>query len=94
MQYMHASANDMHVMSQAKACTYCMGSKVSSLSWMYLYSSYFAPTALWPLAMFGQLLFNVYAVERIYFIALGFAITLSVRDHLHVRFEAILIAFV
>jgi hypothetical protein len=29
------------VMSQADACTYCMGSKVSSLSQIYLYSSYF-----------------------------------------------------
>jgi hypothetical protein len=29
------------VMSQADACTYCMGSKVSSLSLIYLYSSYF-----------------------------------------------------
>ncbi len=29
------------LMSQADACTYCMGSKVSSLSWIYLYSSQF-----------------------------------------------------
>ncbi len=29
------------VTSQADACTYCKGSKVSSLSWIYLYSSYF-----------------------------------------------------
>jgi hypothetical protein len=29
------------VMSQADACTYCMRSKVSSLSPIYLYSSYF-----------------------------------------------------
>jgi hypothetical protein len=29
------------VMSQADACTYCIGSKVSSLSRIYLYSSYF-----------------------------------------------------
>jgi hypothetical protein len=29
------------VMSQANACTYCLGSKVSSLSQTYLYSSYF-----------------------------------------------------
>jgi len=36
-------SNCMHqpVMSQANACTYCMGSKVSSLSRIYLYSSYF-----------------------------------------------------
>jgi hypothetical protein len=27
--------------SQANACRYCMGSKVSSLSQIYLYSSYF-----------------------------------------------------
>jgi hypothetical protein len=30
------------VTSQADACTYCMGSKVSSLPRVYLYSSYFA----------------------------------------------------
>jgi hypothetical protein len=29
------------VMSQANTCTYCMGSLVSSLSRIYLYSSYF-----------------------------------------------------
>jgi len=29
------------VTSQADAYTYCMGSKVSSLYWIYLYSSYF-----------------------------------------------------
>jgi hypothetical protein len=27
--------------SQADACRYCTGSKVSSLSWIYIYSSYF-----------------------------------------------------
>jgi hypothetical protein len=30
------------VTSQADACRYCMGSKVSSLSRIYLYFSYFA----------------------------------------------------
>jgi hypothetical protein len=41
---MHQPVTCMHqpVMSQANACTYCMGSKVSSLSQMYLYSTYFA----------------------------------------------------
>jgi hypothetical protein len=29
------------VTSQVDACTYCMGSKVSSLSQIYLYFSYF-----------------------------------------------------
>ncbi len=29
------------VTSQANACRYCMGSKVLSLSWIYLYPSYF-----------------------------------------------------
>ncbi len=40
---MHKPVRCMHqpVTSQAYACTYCMGSKVSSLSWIYLYSSYF-----------------------------------------------------
>ncbi len=43
MQCMHRPVICMHqpVMSQADACTYCMGSKVSSLFWIYLYSSYF-----------------------------------------------------
>ncbi len=41
MQYVHA----WPVTSQADACTYCMGSKVSSLSQIYLYSSYFDGTA-------------------------------------------------
>ncbi len=37
--YMHKPVRCMHrpVTSQADACTYCMGSKVSSLSWIYLY---------------------------------------------------------
>ncbi len=36
--------NCMHcpVTSQSDACRYCMGSKVSSLSQIYLYFSYFA----------------------------------------------------
>jgi hypothetical protein len=40
---MHWPVMCMHwpVMSQANACTYCMGSKVPSLSRIYLYSSYF-----------------------------------------------------
>ncbi len=44
MRCMHKSMRCMHqpVMSQAHACTYCMGSKVSNLSRIYLYSSYFA----------------------------------------------------
>jgi hypothetical protein len=38
------SSPGMHrpVTSQAVACTYCMGFKFSSLSWIYPYSSYFA----------------------------------------------------
>jgi hypothetical protein len=41
---MHKPARCMHwpVMSQANACTYCMGSKVSSLSRINLCSNYFA----------------------------------------------------
>ncbi len=41
---MHKPVRCMHqpVMSQAHACTYCMRSEVSSLSRIYLYSSYFA----------------------------------------------------
>ncbi len=40
---MHKPVRCMHlpVTSQANACTYCKGSKVSSLSRIYLYSSYF-----------------------------------------------------
>ncbi len=40
---MHKCVRCMHqpVTSQADACTNCMGFKVSSLSWIYLYSSYF-----------------------------------------------------
>jgi hypothetical protein len=40
---MHKSVRCKHwpVVSQANACAYCMGSKVSSLSRIYLYSSYF-----------------------------------------------------
>jgi hypothetical protein len=40
---MHRSVRCMHwpVMSQADACTYCIRSKVSRLSRIYLYSSYF-----------------------------------------------------
>ncbi len=40
---MHKPVRCMHwsVTSQADACIYCMGSKVSSLSQIYLYSSYF-----------------------------------------------------
>jgi hypothetical protein len=40
---MHCSVMCMHwtVTSQTAACTYCTGSKVSSLSRIYLYSSYF-----------------------------------------------------
>jgi hypothetical protein len=40
----HKPVRCMHrpVTSQPNACTYCMGSKVSSLSRIYLYSSYFA----------------------------------------------------
>jgi len=42
-QCMHKHVRCMHwpVTSQADACTYNMGSKVSSLSRIYLYSSYF-----------------------------------------------------
>ncbi len=41
--YMHWPVACMHqpVMSQANACPYCMGSKVSSLSQIYLYTRYF-----------------------------------------------------
>jgi hypothetical protein len=40
---MHKPVRWMHrpVTSQADACIYCMGSKVSSLSQIYLYSIYF-----------------------------------------------------
>ncbi len=40
---MYKPVRCMHwpVMSQSNVCTYCMGSKVSSLSQIYLYSSYF-----------------------------------------------------
>ncbi len=38
---MHWPVHTSPVTSQADACTYCMGSKVSSLSQIYLYSSYF-----------------------------------------------------
>jgi hypothetical protein len=43
---MHKPVRCMHrpVMSQANACTYCIGCKVSSLSQIYLYSSYFGFT--------------------------------------------------
>ncbi len=42
---MHQPVMWMHrpVTSKADACTYCMGSKVSNLSWIYLHSSYFEP---------------------------------------------------
>jgi len=41
----HKHVRCMHqpVMPQANACTYWMGSKVLSLSQIYLHSSYFAP---------------------------------------------------
>jgi hypothetical protein len=44
----HKPVRCMHrpVMSQADTCTYCMGSKVSSLSRIYLYSSYFGNVCL------------------------------------------------
>ncbi len=40
---MHKPVRCMHqlMMLQADACTYCMGSKVSNVSRIYLYSSYF-----------------------------------------------------
>ncbi len=47
---MHASACDVFARAvtslanhMVAACTYCVRSKVPSLSWIYLYSSYFAP---------------------------------------------------
>ncbi len=39
--YWPVTCTHRHVISQADVCTYCMGSKVSSLSQIYLYSSYF-----------------------------------------------------
>ncbi len=41
MHAVHACIMHWPVMSQADACTYCIRSKVSSLSRIYLYSSYF-----------------------------------------------------
>jgi hypothetical protein len=52
---MHKCVRCMHwpVTSQANACTYCMGSKVSSLSQIYLYSSFFS----------GLLMLNIYLFQ-------------------------------
>ncbi len=44
MQYMHALAGEVHALAcdvTAHECTYCMGTTVSSLSRIYLYSGYF-----------------------------------------------------
>ncbi len=47
MQYMYASACDITGQSHCCCmCTYCMGSKVSNLSRIYLYSNYFGLVAV------------------------------------------------
>jgi len=64
---MHWPVMYMHqpVTSQADACTYCMGSKVSSLSQMYLYSNYFGTTA--NTTVFGQIeLIHICIIPNVY----------------------------
>ncbi len=67
---MHKPERCIHrpVMSQANICTYCMGSKVSSLSRIYLHSSYFDPDSLHVhtiISLWKQLYLNIHRKQSL-----------------------------